>query len=310
MKREFKRYVALVALTVSVVTTAVASAQPTDEKDRSDLSGRLTFDFVNWITHDTEAIVDVGLPNVDFRRSASGKYGWRHPDGDLIRLEGCGNYVNRLVMDRANGRSDVISPCSSEIRTVGGGRPQFEFSRLSPDKQRVAAELKYYVRSAWHYSVVVLEGGEIIASFDNYASPTWLPDGRLVISGDGLYVTAVSGTPKRIDDGWLGFGVNNPDVSPDGEILVFEWNERLWVMDIEGTEHKELIAGPNQYRFPVWSPDGHYVAYLAVAGSSHSQVDRAIHLIDVREGKLSQINLRPYGGNLNHVPFGPLSWTP
>ena len=309
MKREFKRCVALVALAVCVLTNTVASAQQTEEKDRSDLSGRLTFDFVNWITHDTEAIVDVALPNVDFRRSASGKYGWRHPAGDLLRLEGCGNYVNRLVIDRANGRSDVISPCSSEIRTIGG-KPQFEFSRLSPDKQRVAAELKYYVRSAWHYSVVVLEGGEIIANFDNHASPTWLPDGRLVLTGDGLYVTAVNGTPKRIDDGWLGLGVNNPDVSPDGKILVFEWNERLWVMDIEGTEHKELIAGPNQYRFPVWSPDGNYVAYLAIAGASHSQVDRGIHLIDVRKGELDRIDLRAFGGTLNHVPFGPLSWTP
>ena len=309
MRHEIKRCAALAALAF-VLTNAVAGAQQTDETDRSDLSGRLTFDFVNWITHDTEAIVDVALPNVDFRRSASGKYGWRHPGGDLLRLEGCGNYVNRLVIDRATGHSDVISPCSSEIKTISAGKPQFEFSRLSPDKQLVAAELKYYARSSWQYSVVVLKDGEIIASFDNHASPTWLPDGRLVLSGDGLYVTEIHGTPKRIDDGWLGIGVNNPDLSPDGKILVFEWNERLWVMDIEGTEHKELIAGPNQYRFPVWSPDGNYVAYLAVAGASHSQVDRGIHLIDVREGKLDRIDLSAYGGKLNHVPFGPLSWTP
>ena len=247
---------------------------------------------------------------MDFRRSASGKYGWRHPDGDLVRLEGCGRFVNRLVIDRANGRSDVISPCSSEIEAVNAGKPMFEFSQLSPTKEHVAAELKYYADSGWRYSVVVLKEGAIIAVFNNYASPTWLPDGRIVLTGDGLYVTDIDGTPSRIDDGWLGVGVNNPNVSPNGEILVFEWNERLWVMDIAGTEHKELVAGPNQYRFPVWSPDGHYVAYLAVAGAGHSQVDRAIHLIDVREGKLSRIDLSAYGGALNHVPFGPLSWTP
>ena len=289
-----------------------AFAQYSDEttSDTSDLVGRLTFDFVNWIRHETEAIVDITLPKVEFRRSASGTSGWRHPDGDLVRLQGCGNYVNRLVVDWTDGRSDVVSPCSSEIKTVSTGKPKFEFSRLSPDKKRIAAELKYYVSRNWHYSVVVLEAGEIIAAFDGHASPTWLPDGRLVLTGNGLYVTAVDGKPERIDDGWLGVGVNNPDVSPDGEILVFEWNERLWVMDVEGREHKELVSGPMQYRFPVWSPDGHYVAFLAVAGNSHSEVDRAVHLIDVRKGEIERIDLSAYGGTLNHVPFGPLSWTP
>ena len=294
--------IAIGMLCISGITAA--------EDAESGATGRITFDFVNWIRHETEAVVDVTLPTVEFRRSATGKYGWRHPDGDLIRLQGCGNYVNRLVVDWSDGRTEVVSPCSSEIETANFGKPQFEFSQLSPDKTMIAAELKQYVDRSWRYTVVVLEAGEIIAYFNNHAAPTWLPDGRLILTGDGLYVTAVQGTPKRIDDGWLGIGVNNPDVSPDGKILVFEWNERLWVMDVLGTEHKELVAGPMQYRFPVWSPDGHFVAFLAVAGASHSQVDRALHLIDVRKGELRRIDLSRFGGRLNHVPYGPLSWTP
>lgn len=283
-----------------------ASAQA--DAETSDLAGTLTFDFVNWIRHETEAIVDLTLPEGGFRRSASGKHGWRHPDGDLLRLEGCGNYVNRLVIDRADGRSEIVSPCSSEIRTVGG-KPQFEFSRLSPDKKRIAAELKFYYNSAWQYTVVVLEEGAIVAYFEGHAAPAWLPDGRLLITGNGLYVTSVEGSPERLDDGWLGFGVNNPDVSPDGKIIVFEWNERLWIMDTEGREHKELVSGPNQYRFPTWSPDGNYVAFLATGGSTHSEVDRAVHFIDIRKGEFERIDVSRFGGTLNHVPFGPISWT-
>lgn len=271
--------------------------------------GKITFDFVNWIRHETEAIVDITLPGESFRRSATGRYGWRHGSGDLVRTLGCGNYVNRFVIDRASGESDVVTPCSSEIKTIAAGKPQFEFARLSPDKRYLAAELKYYVNRAWHYSVVVFESGQIVASFDGHAAPAWFPDGRLMMTGNGLYVTTVHGKPKRLDSGWLGTGVNNPDISPNGELIVFEWNERLWVMDAEGREHKELVSGPDQYRFPTWSPDGHFVAFIATGGATHSEVDRAIQLIDIRKGEFHRIDVSAYGGRLNHVPFGPLSWT-
>lgn len=295
-----------------ILQSAVGTAYAEDadqSRTNTALKGRLTFDFVNWIRHETEAIVDVTLPETEFRRSASGKFGWRHPEGDLIRTEGCGRYVNRLVLERAKGGSEIVSACSSEIKTISAGKARFEFARLSPDKQRIAAELKFYVNSRTHYSVLVLEKGKIIAHFDGFVSPTWLPDGRLILSGNGLYVTSVDGTPSRIDDGWLGAGVYNPDVSPDGEIVAFEYNERIWVMDVEGNERKELVWGPMQYRFPAWSPDGNYLAFLAVAGNAHSEVDRALHILNVRNGKFERIDISAFGGPLNHVPFGPLSWT-
>ena len=298
----------LVALTF-VSLSGVPGDATASSPEQSDLSGRLTFDFVNWIRHETEAIVDISLPKTEFRRSASGRYGWRHPDGDLIRTQGCGSYVNRLVVDRVGGGSEIVSPCSSEIDTTSASNPKFEFARLSPNGKRIAAELKFYVRQGWQYVVVVLEAGEIIANFPGFAAPTWLPDGRLVLSGNGLYVTTVNGSPKRLDSGWLGVGVNNPDVSPDGKLLVFEYSERLWVMDVEGKEHMELVAGPRQYRFPAWSPEGTHVAFLATTGSAHSEVDRAIHILDVRNGQLERLDISQFGGPLNHVPFGPLSWT-
>lgn len=275
----------------------------------SDLSGRITFDLVNWIRHETEAIVDVALPDGDLRRTASGKYGWRHPSGDLVYLEGCGAYINRIVIERAAGGRDIVSPCSSEIPAVGSGKPKFEFARLSPDKRYVAAEAKIYVSPSYRYGVAVFEAGKLVATFDGHSSPTWMPDGRLLMSGDGLYVTEVNGKPERLDDGWLGYGVVNPDVSPDGQIVVFEWKEQLWIMDSDGKEYKELVSGPAQYRFPAWSPNGFFVAFLAVTGSSHSEVDRALHFIDIRKGELHRVDLSRFGGKLNHVPFGPLSWT-
>jgi len=287
-----------------------ALGQETDQSlVDTDIKGRLTFDFVNWISDNTEAIVNVQLPGVDFRRVASGKYGWRHADGHLIYNEGCGVRINRLVVEWADGGREVVSPCSSEIPAAGYIDPRFEFARLSPDKRYVAAEVKVYVEDSWRYGVVVFEKGQQIAVYDGYSSPSWMPDGRLVLSGDGLYVMDVGDDPERLDDGWLGYGVINADVSPNGEIIVFEWKQQLWIMDTEGKEYKELVTGPASYRFPSWSPDGNYVAFLATTGSRYSEVDRAIHFIDIREGELHRIDLRRFGGNLNHVPFGPISWT-
>ena len=298
-------------LAFTLIGAGFSCTGDTDEPaGTAQLQGRLTFDFVNWIRHETEAIVDISLPGVEFRRSASGRFGWRHPNGDLIRTLGCGSYVNRLVVERAGGGSEILSPCSSEIRTASAGKPLFGFARLSPDGKRIAAELKYYVSPGWRYSVVVLESGEIVASFDGFVSPAWLPDGRLIFAGDGLYVSPVDGTPARIDDGWLGVGVVNPDVSPDGRTVVFEYNERLWTMNIDGKERRELVAGPMQYRFPAWSPDGQRIAFIAIAGSAHSEVERAIHILDVKSGEFERVDTREFGGPLSHVPFGPLSWTP
>jgi len=296
----------MLCIAANLSTHAQDAAKPLAD---TDLSGRLTFDFVNWIRHETEAIVDVTLPDAGFRRSANGYYGWRHPSGDLVHLEGCGAHINRIVIDRAGGGREVVSPCSSDIPSAGAAKAKFEFSRLSPDKRYVAAEAKVYVSPSYRYGVTVFENGELVAVFDGYSSPAWMPDGRLLMSGDGLYVADVDGKPERLDDGWLGYGVVNSDVSPDGKIIVFEWKEQLWIMDSEGKEHKELVSGAAQYRFPAWSPDGNYVAFIATSGSSHSEVVRAIQFIDIRVGEFHHVDLSPYGGKLNHVPFGPLSWT-
>ena len=302
------RYAALVTVALSVLTGWVATPGSPD-RSAPDLQGRVTFDFVNWITDQTVVIADVSVADGEFRRAATGQYGWRHPDGTLVFTQGCGTRVNRLVVAEGHSAATVVSPCSSEIETVSAGNPRFEFARLSPDKQRVAAELRYYYGDGWRYATVVVEGGEVVTHFDGFVAPAWTPDGRLLLAGDGIWITDVPGTPTRVDDGWLGVGVNNMDLNPDGDILVFEWSQRLWVMDIDGTEYKELVSGPKMYRFPAWSPDGHYVAFLSMTGFSNSEVDRAIRIIDTRVGEFHSIDLSPYQGNLGHRPFGPLSWT-
>ncbi len=282
------------------------------QASESALSGKLTLDHVNWISHDRVAVIEITLPDVQMRRLAPGGFPWRHPDGEFISAQGCGAGANRLVISDEAGRTRIVSPCSSELEEPAARKPRFEFSRISPDKRYVAAEVAYLTdtpRMDWAYSTIVLEDGDVISYFPGFVAPEWLPDGRLLLAGEGMYVTDIRGEPTRLDDGSLTVGVNNMDLHPSGKMIAFEWNQRLWVINSDGSAYKEIMTGPEWYRFPAWSPDGNHLAFLATSGSSDSEVQSAILILDIRNGEVQSIDLSPFGGTLGHRPGGPLSWT-
>lgn len=143
---------------------------------------------------------------------------WRHPDGEIVFTRPCGVRANRLALADADLRGvKVVSPCSTEVGFESYVSPRFEFSRLSPDKRRIAAEMASTGTTRTTTVRSWVEDSAAIAIHDNMIAPEWLPDGRLLLAGDGLYITEVGGTPTRIDDGSLSAGVNNPDLDPSGK---------------------------------------------------------------------------------------------
>jgi hypothetical protein len=56
--------------------------------------------------------------------------------------------------------------------------------------------------------------GRVLAEFTDRWAPAWTPDGRLVMTGEGLYLTGagLSDEPLRIDDEQLQGPLNNPCV--------------------------------------------------------------------------------------------------
>ncbi len=83
----------------------------------------------------------------------------------------------------------------------------------------------------------------------------------------GLWVLPiVGGTPRQLsEEGW------SASVSADGSQIVFlkaamfgETGAKLWVMRADGNEQRRIISADEDgtaYSSPVWSPDGHWIAY-------------------------------------------------
>lgn len=126
------------------------------------------------------------------------------------------------------------------------------------------------------YRVVVRDrAGKLVAEFKGYTSPTFTPDGRLVMAGhvgkggpSGLYVSDASWrTLKRLDP-----RLDTPDmpsVSPDGRRVAFVQGGKVWTVGLDGRGARTLPTSNERLRggqvigWPAWSPDGRWIAVIA-----------------------------------------------
>ncbi|MGH7445573.1 MAG: amidohydrolase family protein [Longimicrobiales bacterium] len=56
--------------------------------------------------------------------------------------------------------------------------------------------------------------------------------------------------------------IRHPSPSPDGERLAFTALDRLWVANADGTEPRRITRGDASEHYPVWSPDGGWIAFV------------------------------------------------
>lgn len=106
---------------------------------------------------------------------------------------------------------------------------------------------------------------------------SWSPDGKqIVYLGDAnlpatrdLYIVDTSGNNKRLLTHLNG---NNPDWSPDGQWIVFEYDEQIYKKGI-GTDTSLIqLTAVGENHFPSWSYDGQWIAYDARTDETFSYV--------------------------------------
>jgi dipeptidyl aminopeptidase/acylaminoacyl peptidase len=76
--------------------------------------------------------------------------------------------------------------------------------------------------------------------------------------------------------------VQDVEISPDGEHVVYVrrlndimkdvTRSNLWMVDVDGGDHRPLLSGRDSYSSPRFSPSGDRLAYLARDGNSKSQL--------------------------------------
>jgi hypothetical protein len=93
----------------------------------------------------------------------------------------------------------------------------------------------------------------------------------------------------------------NPSWSPDGSLIAYEREGKVWIMNSDGTNQHPICEGEH----PVWSPDGQRLLVVTTMPllDSPSDVDCVIMVVD-RNGKEERILVGNYDG------LAPLMWLP
>lgn len=264
--------------------------------------------------------IEISLPAANVRTILSGKNPWRHPSGKTLYMVTCGviNFQTArqvALYDPSDGSSTIISACSEVIANPGASETYFDFAQLSPDEQTVAVVARYYLNDRWQYAVLVYDvsnPNQEIAIWDDSAAPTWTPDGQLLMAYGNAFRQVDQNMNELatllMDD--PNARVDNPDVDPSGQFIVFEYNLDIWIMNIDGSGQRPLVSSDYRWRFPTWSPDGSTIAYLGLhPDADWDQFDQSIYFTDVSTETHQAMSLQHnWPGTATLVPSGPMSW--
>jgi Tol biopolymer transport system component len=212
--------------------------------------------------------------------------------------------VAYLVVSRSHWLADGAGQVP-RLELVSSSPGLHRSPTLSPDGRTVVfVSDRAGTPQAWLKSLAGGDPIQLTFHDEPVARPRWSRLGDQIVygvQGRGIWsVPPLGGMPRQlIAAGW------NPEISPDGRLLIFERRFSVWVANSDGTNPRQLTTLKSGYlayygnAWPTFSPDGTHVAVFLGEKGIHGDY----WIVPVEEGEPRRVTFDVTEG-------GPPAWTP
>jgi len=185
-----------------------------------------------------------------------------NPKGSEIVFTTKGKYFNEYIyiVDKdgsnkrrlASGSYPSLSPDGMKIAFIDGLSGDLYLMDITGDNKRILSEK---ARSRSLIGVVISIGEK----FSPLKSISWSPDSESIVfeaTGHQIHIVRLDGNQEiNLTEG------ENPLWSPDGSKIAFKRNNKLWLINPDGSNEKQLTT--EDVEAFDWSPDGKKIAFIS-----------------------------------------------
>jgi hypothetical protein len=155
-----------------------------------------------------------------------------------------------------------------------------------------------------------LSGREVV-SIVGYDDGTWTPDGKIIATGalnaPGLFEIDPGTKAVRAIDAQVAapFG---PSVSPDGRTVAFVTGNKVWLIDRDGKNLRQLFQDGRSQQRPAFSPDGTKVAFI-ICNTVAIDATGEVFVLDLKTQEITPLRTS-MGATLVPDTSTRLNWVP